>query len=144
MTPVPRRVAALASGLALLIAACSGGGPSVDAFCREVADLLQTDALNFDASAVDDPAVRSGLAQTASQFETVVSVSPEEVRDSAEVLAGLTRALAEAVADSNARDPFERSEAILAAQQLYAEDLPDAVDEYNAYVTQHCAPAPGG
>ncbi len=123
--------------------ACSADGPSVERFCREVAQLLETDLVNFEASSADDPAVRSGLARTADQFDDVVEASPEAVRPSAEVLAGLTRALSDAVNDTDPRDPFERAAAILAAQQQFEDDLPQALERYNAYVAQNCAPRPG-
>lgn len=140
----PRRVVAVLVAATVALTACSSGGSDIDAFCEEVSDLIQIDTLNFDQSAADDPAIRSGLAQTATQFERVVRASPEEVRPSAEVLAGLTRALSDAVADSDVRDPFERSQRIIAAQQQFEERLPGAAERYNAYVAQHCAPAPGG
>lgn len=147
MTTRPRfRVtgARLALAALVFVTACSGGGPSVDRFCRQVADLIETDALSLASSAADDPAIRSGLEQTASQLDEVVAAAPDEVRDSVEVIAGLTRALAEAVASTDQRDPFERSAELLAAQQQYDDTLGDAVDTFNTYVARHCVPQPGG
>ncbi|MDG2113288.1 MAG: hypothetical protein P8N02_11820, partial [Actinomycetota bacterium] len=77
------------------------------------------------------------------QFDDVVNASPSEIRPSVEVLAGLMRAYAQAIADTDPRDPFERSTAIAAAQQPFADDLDPALERYQAYVTQHCVPQPG-
>ena len=137
-----RTLVACAAAL-LALSACSSDGDTTVAFCEEVAELLETDALNFEASAVDDPAVRSGLARTAQQFADVARAAPDEIRGDVDVLAGLTSALAEAVTDTDPRDPFARSTAILAAQQQFEERLPAAVEAYNAVVARHCVPRPG-
>jgi hypothetical protein len=142
VTPLRRRVGASIVGWALVTAACTGGQPSVEDFCREVGQLIETDLVNFEFSAADDPAVRSGLARTASQLEDVEAASPDVIRPSVEVLAGLTRAYADAVAESDPHDPFERSAALLAAQQEFEDDLPDALTAYNAYVAHNCTPEP--
>ena len=144
MTRTPRRrIAASFLAVALWVSACSSDEPSAERFCSEVAQLLETDLVNFEASAADDPAVRSGLARTANQFEDVVDAAPELVRPIAEILAGLMRALSEAVNDTDPRDPFERAAALLAAQQQFEDVLPQALERYNAYVAQNCAPQPG-
>lgn len=138
-----RRIA-VASSAALLMTACSGGEPTTERFCREVADLLETDLRNLDVSSSDDPATRSGLESTADQFEDVAAASPADIRPSVDILAGLTRAYATAIAETDIRDPFGRSAAIFAAQQEFADDLEPALERYQAYVTQHCVPSPGG
>ena len=124
--------------------ACSGGGPSSAGFCREVADLLTTDARSFEISAADDPATRAGLKQTAKQFEAVAAASPDDIKPSTLLLAEMTRALATAVVETDPRFPFERAAAIKAAQDPFAETLQPAIDRYNAYVARHCVPQPGG
>ena len=123
---------------------CSSTTSPTEAFCREVARLVEVDLQSLDTSAADDPAVRAGLRQTADQFARVSQAAPQDVRPALEVIQGLLGAYLVAVETSDARDPFERSAAILAAQQEFSDSLPGAVDTYTAYVAQHCTPAPTG
>ena len=141
MTTRRRSAAVLLTG-AMLVAACSSSGLSTADFCEAVADLVAVDQLNLEASAVDDPAIRSGLERTANQFDEVADVAPDHIRPSVEVLAGLTRDLAAAIEATDPRDPFERAAAISAAQNRYADDLEGALETYNGYVAQNCAPSP--
>ncbi len=141
--PGSRPVAAVLA-FGLLALGCSGGGPSVESFCKQVYLLIEDDSFSLEASAVDDPAVRSGLERVANRLDEVVSASPDDIRPSVEVLAGLTRGFAEAIANTDQRDPFVRAEAIAAAQQQYEDDLDNAVDRFNAYVARNCVPQPGG
>ncbi len=144
MTRQSLRAAWVLIGVALGAVACSDTPNPTAAFCEEVSALVEIDLRSFDTSAADDPAVRAGLRQTADQVGRVAAAAPEDIRPAVDVIEGLINGYVTAVAESDSRDPFERAAAVLAVQQEFSDDLPQAVDAYTAYVAQHCTPAPPG
>lgn len=133
---------ALVVTAALVVTGCGYGSASIERFCAEVADLENADLQSLETSITDDLAVRAQLQRISSKFNDVLAVAPAQIREDVAVLAGVTAALEAAVRETNSRDPFERSAALLAAQAPYEHDLPDAISRYNRFVARSCTPAP--
>lgn len=129
----------LASWLALA-GAC--GGDQVAEFCDEVEALDIADAAGLAVDRSDRPEVRARLVSIAEHADDVLRAAPDEIADDVAVLAGLTRALADAAIASEGRDALARAEALIDAQLPWLERMDEAVANYRAYVIHNCVAAP--
>ena len=137
-------VALVVAGAALLrMTLWSGGGePSVEEFCSEFAHLLVVDELSLDVNPNDDASTREAMDRTARQFADAAAAAPAEISADMQLLADLTAALSDAVADTASRETFDRAAALIAAQDPYLETQDAAAQRAVDYVTRNCTAAP--
>ncbi|WP_419945524.1 hypothetical protein [Candidatus Poriferisodalis sp.] len=137
-------VAAVAvAGVLRVTVFASDREPSVEEFCDEFAHLLLIDELSLAVNPNDDTATREAMERTARQFADAAAAAPAEIQPDMGVLADLTAALSDAVADTNARETFDRAAALIAAQDPYLETQDAAAQRVVDYVTRNCIAAPG-
>ena len=135
-------VAAVAVALRLTIWRDSSQ-PTVEKFCSEFAHLLVVDELSLTVNPNDDTSTREAMDRTARQFADAAAAAPEEIRPDMALLADLTAALSDAVAETASRETFDRAAALIAAQDPYLETQDAATQRVVDYVTRNCTAAPG-
>ena len=135
-------VVALAALLRLTLWSDSGE-PSVEEFCGEFAHLLVVDELSLAVNPKDDASTREAMDRTARQFADAAAAAPAEISADMQLLADLTAALSDAVAETASRQPFDRAAALIAAQDPYLESQDAATQRVVDYVTRNCTAAPG-
>lgn len=118
-------------------------GPSVEEFCDEFAHLLLIDELSLAVNSNDDASTREALERTARQFADAADAAPVEIQPDVRLLADLTAALSDAIADTDSRETFDRAAALIAAQDPYLETQDAAAQRVVDFVTRHCIAAPG-
>lgn len=119
------------------------GEPSVEEFCAEFAHLLVVDQLSLTVNPNDDTSTREAMDRTARQFADAAAAAPADIRPDMVLLADLTVALSEAVAETASRETFDRAAAVIAAQDPFLETQDAATQRVVDYVTRHCIAAPG-
>ncbi len=119
------------------------GEPSAEEFCEEFAHLLVVDELSLTVNPNDDASARDAMDRTARQFADAAAAAPAEIRPDVQLLADLTAALRDAVADTASRETFDRAAALIAAQDPFLETQDAAAQRVIDYVTRHCIAAPG-
>ncbi|MCY4516293.1 MAG: hypothetical protein OXB99_03540 [Acidimicrobiaceae bacterium] len=119
------------------------GEPSVEEFCGEFAHLLVVDQLSLTVNPNDDTTTREAMDRTARQFADAAAAAPLEIRPDMALLADLTAALSDAVAETASRETFDRAAALIAAQRPFLEAQDGATRRVVDYVTRHCTAAPG-
>ena len=135
-------VVAMAALLRLTVWSDSGE-PSVEEFCSEFAHLLVVDQLSLAVNPNDDASTREAMDRTARQFADAADAAPAEISPDMQLLADLTAALSDAVADTASRETFDRAAALIAAQDPYLETQDAAAQRVVDYVTRNCTAAPG-
>lgn len=118
------------------------GEPSVEEFCSEFAHLLVVDQLSLAVNPNDDASTREAMDRTARQFADAADAAPAEISPDMQLLADLTAALSDAVADTASRETFDRAAALIAAQDPYLETQDAAAQRVVNYVTRNCTAAP--
>ncbi len=139
---VAAAVVAIALALRLTLWRDSGE-PSVEEFCAEFAHLLVVDQLSLTVNPNDDTSTREAMDRTARQFADAAAAAPAEIRSDMVLLADLTAALSEAVAETASRETFDRAAAVIAAQDPFLETQDAATQRVVDYVTRNCTAAPG-
>ncbi|WP_419922714.1 hypothetical protein [Candidatus Poriferisodalis sp.] len=120
-----------------------GDEDPVDKFCAEFSHLLRVDQLSFDVNPSDDVEARGAMDRTARQFADAAAAAPPEISADVELLAALTEALSDAVAETSSREAFDRAAALIAAQDPFLEHQDAAAQRVSDYVTRNCTAAPG-
>ena len=137
-------VAAVAvAGLMRVTVLASSNGSSVEEFCGEFAHLLLIDELSLAVNPNDDASTREAMERTARQFADAAAAAPADIQPDVQLLADLTAALSDAVADTDSRQTFDRAAALIAAQDPYLETQDTAAQRVVDYVTRNCIAAPG-
>ena len=134
-------VVAMAALLRLTVWSDSGE-PSVEEFCSEFAHLLVVDELSLAVNPNDDASTREAMDRTARQFADAAAAAPAEISADMQLLADLTAALSDAVADTASRETFDRAAALIAAQDPYLETQDAAAQRVVNYVTRNGTAAP--
>ncbi len=137
-------VAAVFVAGAIRVTVLAGGGePSVEEFCAEFAHLLVVDQLSLAVNPDDDRGTREAFDRTARQFADAAAAAPAEIRSDVQLLAGLTAALSDAVAETSSRERFDRAAAVIAAQDPFLNTQDLASQRVVDFVTRNCTAAPG-
>lgn len=130
-------------GLMRFTVFASDSEASIEEFCGEFAHLLLIDELSLAVNPNDDASTREALERTARQFADAAAAAPLEIQPDVQLLADLTAALNDAIADTDARETFDRAAALIAAQDPYLETQDEAAQRVVDYVTRNCIAAPG-
>ena len=106
--PVAR--CALAVVLVGVLASCSDGGRSLEAFCDQL-DVMQEADVSFGQIDLDDSvAVHESLSEFSDHFERLAEVAPDDISEQTAAVARFGVALAEAALNANPDDPFDRAQ----------------------------------
>ena len=111
--------------------------------CDEFAHLQLIDELSLAVNPNDDVSTREALERTARQFGDAAGAAPAEIQPDVQLLADLTAALSDAIADTDSRETFDRAAALISAQDPYLETQDAVAQRVVDYVTRHCIAAPG-
>lgn len=136
-------IAVVVLGLAWFFWNRAEGEDPVTEFCVEFAHLLRVDQLSFEVDPGDDIETRNAMDRTARQFADAAAAAPPQIQPDVQLLADLTEALSDAVAETSSLQAFDRAAALIAAQDPYLETQDAAAQRVLDYVTRHCTAAPG-
>lgn len=141
MSALPMARCALAVVLVGVLASCSDGGRSLEAFCDQL-DVMQEADVSFSQIDLDDSvAVHESLSEFSDHFERLAEVAPDDISEQTAAVARFGVALAEAALNANPDDPFDRA-ALLADATTAEPDAPAAMEQIAAYAARNCAAAP--
>lgn len=146
---LPGRRLAVAAVTAVLVAACSGGGPSpdVEAFCAEVRSL-DAELADVVPRAVElaEPVDVEALRATLEDLRGLLRVAPPEVAADTEVLVDLYAEVVEALAATTSTDPADVVAALAGVIDDPAEAarVAEAGERFDAFVTTRCGQPPAG
>ena len=127
----------------LLVAACSGGGPSVEEFCDQLIAIGTLDVSLDDVDLSDRDAVVNSLTQFRRELELLAEAAPDDIATDTDTVARFGIALAQAAIDADPDDPFDRA-ALLATAAASEPDIEDATERLATYASRNCTAAPGG
>ena len=126
----------------LVVAACSSGGRTVEAFCDQMTSMQSIDEQLSTVDLSDGDAVLAALVTFRDEFAALVEESPAAISQDAETVSRFAIALGEAAIAADPDDSFDQA-ALLAAAAASEPNIVGAFERLATYTSRNCTAAPG-